>query len=75
MPKKKKVGSRRQYSDEFKAEAVQMLLDGHSAEPVASRLGLSGTSSFRSRQKCSASRSKTQLSRLAFRKPAMLAVA
>jgi predicted dehydrogenase len=32
-------------------------------------------SSFRSRQKCSASRSKTQLSRLAFRKPAMLAVA
>ena len=44
MPKKKKVGSRRQYSDEFKAEAVQMLLDGHSAESVASRLGLSGTS-------------------------------
>jgi transposase len=41
---KKKVGSRRQYSDEFKAEAVQMLLDGHSAESVASRLGLSGTS-------------------------------
>ena len=44
MPKKKKVESRRQYSDEFKAEAVQMLLDGHSAESVASRLGLSGTS-------------------------------
>jgi transposase len=44
MSKKKKVGSRRQYSDEFKAEAVQMLLDGHSAESVASRLGLSGTS-------------------------------
>ena len=44
MPKKKKVGSRRQYSDEFKSEAVQMLLDGHSAESVASRLGLSGTS-------------------------------
>ena len=43
MPKKKKVTSRRQYSDEFKAEAVQMLLDGHSAESVASRLGLSGT--------------------------------
>jgi hypothetical protein len=39
MPKKKKVGSRRQYSDEFKAEAVQMLLDGHSTESVASRLG------------------------------------
>ena len=38
------VANRRQYSDEFKAEAVQMLLDGHSAESVASRLGLSGTS-------------------------------
>jgi len=34
---------RRQYPDELKAEAVQMLLDGHSAESVASRLGLSGT--------------------------------
>jgi transposase len=34
---------RRQYSDDLKAEAVQMLLDGHSAESVASRLGLSGT--------------------------------
>jgi len=44
MPKKKRVASRRQYSDEFKAEAVQMLLDGHSADSVASRLGLSGTS-------------------------------
>ena len=44
MPKKKNVTSRRQYSDEFKAEAVQMLLDGHSAASVASRLGLSGTS-------------------------------
>lgn len=43
MPKKKKATSRRQYSDEFKAEAVQMLLDGHSAGSVASRLGLSGT--------------------------------
>lgn len=44
MPKKKNVGGRRQYSDEFKAEAVQMLLDGHAAASVASRLGLSGTS-------------------------------
>ena len=44
MAKKKSVAKRRQYSDEFKAEAVQMLLDGHSAESVASRLGLSGTS-------------------------------
>ena len=46
MPKKKSTTSRRQYSDEFKAEAVQMLLDGHSAESVASRLGLSGTSAL-----------------------------
>ena len=34
--------SRRTYSDEFKQEAVQMLLDGHSAPSVAERLGLSG---------------------------------
>ncbi len=33
---------RRVYSDELKAEAVQMLLDGHSAESVASNLGLTG---------------------------------
>ncbi len=44
MPKKKNVTSRRQYDDDFKAEAVQMLLDGHSAMSVASRLGLKGTS-------------------------------
>ena len=44
MPKRKKVRSRRRYSDELKAEAVQMLLDGHSAESVTTRLGLSGTS-------------------------------
>ena len=44
MPKRKSGKVRRQYSDEFKAEAVQMLLDGHSAESVAARLGLSGTS-------------------------------
>ncbi len=43
MPKRKSGKSRRQYSDEMKAEAVQMLLDGHSAMSVASRLGLSGT--------------------------------
>ena len=43
MPKKKVGRSRRQYSHELKAEAVQMLLDGHSATSVASRLGLSGT--------------------------------
>ena len=44
MPKRKNGRSRRQYSDDLKAEAVQMLLDGHSAESVVSRLGLSGAS-------------------------------
>lgn len=33
---------RRRYTQEFKEEAVQMLLDGHSAASVAERLGLSG---------------------------------
>src|SRR5688572_28161696 len=33
---------RRSFSQEFKQEAVQMLLDGHSAGSVAERLGLSG---------------------------------
>ncbi len=36
--------TRRQYSDEMKTEAVQMLIDGHSAVSVAKNLGLSGTS-------------------------------
>ena len=43
MPKRKSANRRRQYTDELKAEAVQMLLDGHSVASVASRLGLSGT--------------------------------
>ena len=43
MSKRKRCHGRRQYSDELKAEAVQMMLDGHSAASVASRLGLSGT--------------------------------
>ncbi len=43
MAKRNRGKIRRQYSDEMKAEAVQMLLDGHSAASVASRLGLSGT--------------------------------
>jgi transposase len=34
---------RRGFGEEFKREAVQMLLDGHSASSVAERLGLSGT--------------------------------
>lgn len=33
---------RRRYTEEFKAEAVQMLLDGHTAASVCERLGLSG---------------------------------
>lgn len=35
---------RRHYDDEFKDEAVKMLLDGHSAESVVSHLGISSTS-------------------------------
>jgi transposase len=35
---------RRVYGDELKGEAVQMLLDGHSAEAVARNLGLSSVS-------------------------------
>ncbi len=34
---------RRNYSDEFKEEAVQMLLDGHTAASVIDRLGISNT--------------------------------
>lgn len=37
------VRSRRTYPEEFKREAVQMLLDGHKAGSVAERLGLAGT--------------------------------
>ena len=41
--KQPKCKSRRSYDDDFKAEAVQMLLDGHSAQSVVDRLGISGT--------------------------------
>lgn len=41
-PIAKKVRQRRTFSQEFKQEAVQMLLDGHSAVSVAERLGLPG---------------------------------
>ena len=34
---------RRTYSDQFKRDAVQMLLDGHSASSIVQRLGISGT--------------------------------
>ena len=43
MATKKGANGRRQYTDELKGEAVQMMLDGHSASSVASRLGLSST--------------------------------
>ena len=42
MSGKSSRGKRRAYREEFKGEAVQMLLDGHSAGSVASNLGLSG---------------------------------
>ncbi len=35
--------SRRQFTEDFKKDAVQMLLDGHSAQSIVDRLGLSGT--------------------------------
>lgn len=36
-----KKSSRRQYTDEFKEEAVQLLLDGYTAPQVVDRLGIS----------------------------------
>ncbi len=41
--RKKPRSKRRAYSEELKTEAVQMMLDGHSAQSVADNLGLSGT--------------------------------
>lgn len=43
MAKKQTQVSRRQYDQEFKSQAVQMLLDGHSAQSIVERLGLSGS--------------------------------
>lgn len=40
---KPKPLSRRVFTPEFKQEAVQMLLDGHSASSIVDRLGLSGS--------------------------------
>jgi len=44
MARKKAVSkskdTRRRYTDEFKEEAVQMMLDGHTAPSVMERLGL-----------------------------------
>jgi len=39
--RKKSRAVRRSYSDDLKSEAVQMLLDGHSAQSVVDNLGLS----------------------------------
>ena len=41
--RKKRPSPRRTYSEELKAEAVQMMLDGHSAQSVVDNLGLSST--------------------------------
>jgi transposase len=44
MPRKKRLKvaqGRRTFTDEFKQEAVQMVLDGHSVRSVVERLGLS----------------------------------
>ncbi len=45
MARKKKSSARksthRQYTDEFKEEAVQLLLDGYTAPQVVDRLGIS----------------------------------
>lgn len=37
---RRKRGARRSYDEDLKAEAVQMLLDGHTAASVAKNLGL-----------------------------------
>jgi transposase len=42
-PPKDTSKSRRQFTDQFKADAVKMLLDGHSASSIVDRLGLTGT--------------------------------
>lgn len=39
----KSRGTRRRYTDDFKAEAVQMLMDGHTAPSGMTRLGLPNT--------------------------------
>ncbi len=39
---KRPVSKCRRFTEEFKEEAVQMLLDGHSAKSIAERLGISG---------------------------------
>jgi transposase len=43
MPATPERATRREFTEEFRREAVQMMLDGHTASSVAERLGLSGT--------------------------------
>ncbi len=46
MPRKsvvKPIAIRRIFTQEFKQDAVQMLLDGHTASSIVERLGISGT--------------------------------
>jgi transposase-like protein len=40
------VSKQRQFTDEFRREAVQMMLDGHSTASVAQRLGISSPTLF-----------------------------
>lgn len=40
---KLRVRARRQFTKEFKQQAVQMMLDGHSAKSVSKNLGLGNT--------------------------------
>jgi transposase len=42
-PNRKNRRGRRVYDEQLKAEAVQMLLDGHSAQSVVANLGLGST--------------------------------
>ena len=42
-PLKDTSKSRRQFTDQFKNDAVQMLLDGHTASSIVDWLGLTGT--------------------------------
>ena len=44
MSEAPRTKSRRRYTDEFKRDAVRMLLDGHSPRAVADRLGISSVS-------------------------------
>ena len=51
MPRKRTEATlaRQRFPEEFKREAVQMLLDGHSARSVTERLGQIGRASCRER--------------------------